>query len=742
MSFRFTKIKNVSTKDSYLTNALDKEIEYLLSFDVQRLLSGFYQNAGLPVKAPRYGGWEDSLIGGHCVGHYMSALTQAYNSPDISDKQRDRAYDILVGLCKGFEECQNKVGTGLIWGAKSIGNIEAQFDNVEREKTNIIKEAWVPYYTLHKLIAGLCSIYNLTGIQIAKTVVSRLSDWVYRRTETWTEEVRKNVLSVEYGGIGEALFDVFSITRKKIHFTAACAFMEEDFYDKVLSQGKDILDDLHANTTIPKILCALRRYEISGERRYFDVSEKFWDIVINRHTYVTGGHGEWEHYGKDFILDGERTECNCETCCAYNMLILSRKLFSHTGEKKYLDYYERTYINSILSSQNPETGMTTYFQPMGTGYFKVYSSPYDHFWCCTGSGMESFSKLCDSMFYLRDDGAVCVAMYFDSVYSTKQGSVQVKADLLGGGRVQISCSSPTKLMLRIPDWAKSYSVNCDAQKEGGFIVIDGAQEVELQFEMTLERHSLPDNDRAFAFTYGPFVLSAVLSDEDMVQTTTGVIVSIPERRIPKSDVVLTDVSVEDYFADSSRHILQKGNSFIFTDCAPQLVFTPHFYKHGVRYGIYFRFYGKDEQTTDVGNGEKIDFIQPGYGQYECDELHDMREENSYSQTGEETFRANCGGYFEYDVKVDTSADNSLLVILAKKDNGKSLKISAGQDVVCDIILDYTGEEEKYTLSFPLGGSVIAGNAFKKGANARMSDVVTIRFEGDAPVRDKILVLAK
>ena len=180
-------------------------------------------------------------------------------------------------------------------------------------------------------------------------------------------------------------------------------------FEKVLNAkaGDNVLNDHHANTTIPKFMGALNRYIVYRDNDnvdvdiYLEYSKAFWDLVVSNHTYITGGNSEWEHFGEDNLLAAERTNCNNETCNSYNMLILTKKLFMITGDVKYADYYENTYLNSILSSQNPETGMTMYFQPMDSGYFKVFGERYNKFWCCVGSGMENFTKLGESFITIK-----------------------------------------------------------------------------------------------------------------------------------------------------------------------------------------------------------------------------------------------------------------------------------------------------------------------------------------------------
>ena len=388
-------LADLTMTDAYTVNAFSKEVEYLLSFDTDRLLCGFRENAKLDTKgAKRYAGWENTLIAGHSVGHYLTAVAQAYQNPTLTAAQRSALEGKIKALLDGMRVCQqnSKGKPGFLWAGqiKNANNVEVQFDLVEQGKTNIINESWVPWYTMHKIVQGLVDVYNATGNETAKTIASDLGDWTYNRASKWSAQTHNTVLSIEYGGMNDCLYELYEITGKDTHAVAAHYFDETNLHEAVLKGGRNVLTNKHANTTIPKFIGALKRYivldgkTVNGEKidasRYLEYAEAFWDMVTTHHTYITGGNSEWEHFGEDDILDKERTNCNCETCNSYNMLKLSRELFKITGDRKYMDFYEGTYYNSILSSQNPESGMTTYFQPMATGYFKVYSSPYDSFW--------------------------------------------------------------------------------------------------------------------------------------------------------------------------------------------------------------------------------------------------------------------------------------------------------------------------------------------------------------------------
>lgn len=619
-------LSRVKLTDAYFKNATDRETDYLLSIDTDRMLAGFRENAGLDMKgAIRYEGWENLLIGGHTFGHYMTALCQAYESATVELSAKEGLLKKLEEITFGLKECQDAIGTGFVFAAPVLdGNIEKQFDNVEELKGEIFTEAWVPWYTMHKIIAGLVSCAELginlpkdekvKGVsKIALETVSKLGDWVYKRVSGWDEETHKKIFIIEYGGMNDCMYDVYSLTGKEEHLTAAHAFDEEPLFEKVLDSksGENVLENIHANTTIPKYVGAMKRYLITGEAIYLEYVKKFWNYVISDHTYITGGNSEWEHFRKDRMLNEKRTNCNCETCNVYNFLKLTKLLFMATGDVIYADKYENAFTNSIMSSQNPETGMTTYFQPMASGYFKTYGKRFDKFWCCTGSGMENFSKLGDSFFYESED-SVIINQYVASEITFEGNSLTINADLCQSDEVTLSFAEDfnKKLLLRVPDWSTKVPeiiLNCsalDMAKEGGYAVINGpikaGCEVRIKLFEGVKAYNLYDGKSTLAFKYGPYVLSACLGNKDMVEGKTGVNVTIPEaavfekKYIPSEseNVKLLSAEPEEFMKDADKYMVKNAGedlSFTLSGTDSILRYIPHFKQHKERYAIYLTF---------------------------------------------------------------------------------------------------------------------------------------------------------
>ena len=776
MSMRKNKafsLRNVTMKDSYLINAFEKEVMYLTAFDTDKLLAGFRETAGVDMRgAERYPGWESMLIGGHTLGHFMTACVRCCESANCKEADRQEMLQILKRLAEGLKECQTKANTGFLFGAiiHDKNNVELQFDYVEENKTHIITQAWVPWYTMHKLFEGLVSVVNMdvegelaeSIKETTKEVTSRLADWTYGRTSSWDEALHKVVLGIEYGGMNDCLYDVYLITGKEEHLSAAKAFDQVELFEKVLKAGAgdNILNNHHANTTIPKFVGALKRYMVTGEEKFFAYAEHFWKLVTENHTYITGGNSEWEHFGEDNILNKERTNCNCETCNVYNMLKMTKLFFMITGDVKYADWYENTFINSILSSQNPQDGMTTYFQPMASGYYKVYGERFNKFWCCTGTGMENFSKLQESFYFEKEDSLI-VNQYMSSKVIFKGVEIEQQANVPAKDLVKfiIKGALEGKILLRLPYWLADeaeIAVNgCEypytivgAENGKGYALIEGpftaGTQIEVRLPMKVVAYNLPDGQNTYAFKYGPVVLSALLGTKDMIDSTTGVNVTIPSNRIIESKyvpsrkefVVVAEGTVEEYMANIEKHLVRQGEELEFelqgTDAT--LTYVPHFSQHKERYGIYFEFIDKQTAITDADNVKaernRIDTVQPGYGQYENDAFHNMTESGTGSvgtTLGGTNRYAKAGGSFSYTMEVDPEGTN-LLVTFKTSDAGKGIEILAGGKSVYMEVLEAQGEEEYFDVLIPLPKEVLK-KSYGRFYNCRDRKALDFEFRG-------------
>jgi uncharacterized protein len=560
---------------------------------------------------------------------------------------------------------------------------------------------------------------------------------VANRACEWTDEIQATVLTVEYGGMNDCMYDLYKLTGNSRHLEAAHRFDETSLFE-ALREGMDVLKGKHANTMIPKFIGALNRYLTLGEseRSYFEAAVNFWDTVVYHHSYITGGNSECEHFGESDVLDSKRTDVTCETCNSYNMLKLTKELFKLTQDIKYADFYERTYLNAILSSQNPDTGMTMYFQPMATGYFKVYSSPFEHFWCCTGTGMESFTKLNDSI-YFHADNRLYVNQFVSSKLHWQEQNVTItqSTTLPRTDTVQLAVETiqPKQLALhiRVPYWAvdgMEVTVNGEGVSpvlERDYVILNrmwkDGDTIGLRIPMKVAYSRLPDSPIVIGLQYGPIVLSAALGNEDMVESKTGVNVSVATRRmILKDYIVPQGMSVEEWLDRFDEHVIRQGEDLTFslkhTDEDERLVFTPHYRQHHERYGIYWSLLeeGSDELKKHVEKAERgrrmrvatIDAIQIGNDQYELE--HQVQGEQTYSGTWEGLNGriVEAGGWLSYHMKVQPGA--ALAVTFNHMHTNRSLDIFIDGELLATEIFPQEWKRMFYERIFVIPDPLTAG----------------------------------
>ena len=641
------ELDKVQILDNYYLSAQKSDIAFLKKMDTARLLAGFRTTAGIDTKGVRpYGGWEDSLLGGHCVGHYLTALAQAVKV--TGDKElKEKSQTLIAGL----EECQKKLGTGFLFGAKveDKEDVEKQFDILEGKKKG---ETWVPWYNMHKVLAGLVDTYKYTGNETALLVAEKLGDWIYERVSKWDLKTNQKVLETEYGGMNDCLYELYSYSHNKHHLEAAQKFDEKALFLMAAKGEKNCLDGKHANTQIPKFIGAIKRYNVLkqlGEAKqedeaYLVDAEKFFEMVVKRHSFVTGGISVMEHFRKDYHLDEIRTQTNCESCCAHNMLKLAKELFKATRKKEYADYYETTLRNAIMGAVKTESGAASYFTPMATGYYKTFGEEEPEknmFWCCTGSGMENFTKLGDSI-YFRANDTLLVNQYVASKVTWEEKNLVLtqKSDVTKSEEISFVLNalhdkeiSDVAIALRIPDWmhgeATIYVNGAEKMTAAGnseYVLLERNWEdgdvIRSKYPMSVESVGLLDQDAVFAFRYGPTVLAAKLGKEKMGEATwAGIDLTAPLYKVvgnecrkdtiaygePKTTELLDnetltiqeETSVNEFVSHIERYLVRDTESETLsfhlkgtdadTTFENGLQFVPFNTLNDERYGIYWYF---------------------------------------------------------------------------------------------------------------------------------------------------------
>jgi DUF1680 family protein len=512
-------LADVDLLESPFLHAQRMTEKYLLSLAPDRLLHNFRVNAGLTPKAPVYGGWEsdatwaDINCHGHILGHYLSACAHAYRS--TGDSRFKARIDYIVGE---LDACQKAAGTGLICAFPDGPKLVAAHLRGE-------KISGVPWYTLHKIYTGLRDACLLADSVTARAVLLRFADWAVVATRSLTDTQFEAMLAVEHGGMNEIFADLYVMTGSADYRKMAERFSHKAILEP-LARGRDYLDGLHANTQIPKVIGFNRVHEIGGDAKYGDAAAFFWRTVAHTRSFATGGHGDGEHFFPmaDFANHVFSAK-GSETCCQYNMLKLTRALFLRDPKADYADYYERTLYNGILASQDPETGMATYFQGARPGYMKLYHTPENSFWCCTGTGMENHVKYRDSI-YFHDDRALYVNLFIPSSVTWRAKGAELTQTTAfpdaASTAFQWKLAKPTDLTLKLrhPGWSRSAIVlvnGVEATRSvnpGSYVDItrrwhDGDR-VELRLAMEVAAESAPAAPDIAAFTYGPLVLAGAL----------------------------------------------------------------------------------------------------------------------------------------------------------------------------------------------------------------------------------------
>ena len=502
--------------------AADYNRAYMMRIAPDRLLHTFRLNAGVASSAQELGGWEEphGELRGHTTGHYLSGCAlRAASAGDAEIKARGD--EMVAELAR----CQNKLASG---GYLSAFPLEL-FDRLDKGT-----RVWAPFYTYHKILAGLLDMYFHAGNKQALEVASGMAAWADEWSASKSEVHMQEILREEFGGMSEALYSLAAATNDERWAKVGDRFNKKEFLTP-LAQYRDELRGLHMNTHVPQVIGAARRFELTGDPRFHDVAEFFWYAVARTRTYATGGSSNNEHWltspgrlAAEWRVATHHQEC----CCAYNMMKLTRHLYSWTGDPRYFDYYERNLFNHRLGTIQPETGHTVYFLSTAPGAWKGLCTEDKSFWCCTGTAFEEYSKLNDSIYY-RDERGITVNLYIASELDDHERAIGLRQDTRFPDEPRTSFTitkapaSAWTLRLRIPSWTSAAAVKVNGRLleatpgAGSYLSISRAwkkgDRVDLELPMSLAAEPFADEPREQAFLYGPLVLAGDLGAQGLTE---------------------------------------------------------------------------------------------------------------------------------------------------------------------------------------------------------------------------------
>ncbi|MFO1019481.1 MAG: glycoside hydrolase family 127 protein [Planctomycetales bacterium] len=727
-------LAQVKLLDGPFREACLRNRAYLLSLDPDRLLHAFRLTAGLPTSAKPLGGWEalNVEVRGHTLGHYLSAL--ALTSASLADDELKRRADSLVAE---LAKCQAALPAKGAHPGFLAAFPEEFFDRLEARKP-----VQVPWYTIHKIMAGLLDVHQQCGNAQALEVVRGMADWVASRVDRLSPEKMQQILEVEHGGMNEVLANLAAITHDPKHLRLAEAFNHRRIVDP-LAQGVDALNGLHANTQIPKIVGTAREYELTGLQRYRDLSEFFWERVALHRSYAIGGHSDREHFFPVDQFAGHLSAETTETCNTYNMLKLTRHLFAWEPSARVMDFYERALYNHILASQDPRTGMFVYLTSLKPGHFKTYSKPEDSFWCCVGTGMENHAKYGDTI-YARGADSLYVNLFIPSEVTWTEKQLTLRQDTTFPDsditRLTVTTAQPQELsiLVRSPGWTPSgaiFTLNGQPLEirgtPGSYVTIrrrwQTGDRLEVQLPMTLRAEPLPYAPKTLAFVYGPIVLAGQLGTKDLPSpyaTSQVDQIGLPDPHAP------VFVSGDGKILDRIEKVPNQTLTFRTRGLGqPQdVTLIPFFRTHHQRYSVYWSLYSPQEWERHQAElaavearrreieARRIDEVHPGEQQSETD--HHLQGMNTQAGPFQDRkWRHAAEGWFSWDLKVAPSDVPQVLTCTYwGSDTGRTFDILVDGQKIATQTLSMKRPEEFIDVDYPLPPELL-----------RNKQKVTIRF---------------
>ncbi|MDC7683449.1 glycoside hydrolase family 127 protein [Asticcacaulis sp. BYS171W] len=699
-------LKDVRLLPSPYLSAVEANTKYLMFLSPDRLLHNYHKFAGLPVKGEIYGGWESDTIAGEALGHYLSALSLMYAQTGNPECVTRINYIIAE-----LEKVQAAHGDGYAAGFMRKRKDASIVDGKEifpeimagdiRSAGFDLNGCWVPFYNWHKLFAGLMDAQTYAGIDRGIPVAVALGGYIEKVFAALDDAQVQKVLDCEHGGINESFAELYTRTKDPRWLALSERLYHKRMLDP-LAAKEDKLANNHANTQVPKLIGLARLYEITRKSQYQTASGFFWERVVNHHSFVIGGNADREYFFEPDTVSAHLTEQTCESCNTYNMMKLTRHLYSWSPDASWFDYYERAHLNHMLAHQNPATGMFTYMMPLMSGTAREFSEPENSFWCCVLSGIETHSKHGDSI-YWQQDKTLFVNLFIPSKVewtaqkaafelTTKypyEGAVALKLSKLSGAKT-------FTVAVRIPAWAKGHTLMVNgkpalAKTDKGYALITrkwtAGDVVTLDLPLELRFETTAGNDTVVALLRGPMVLAADLGAADKPWEGDAPALVGSDLLGSFTPVSLTEAVYQ------SKGIGRPGD----------MTFRPFYSQYERRTAVYFNRYNDAEwaeaqvayraeqaRLKDLAN-RSVDVMHLGEMQPERD--HNLTTGgNSYPVVyrGRNGRDARTGGFFAFDLKV--SKDNKD----AKNDPGP-LVLQA----------TYWGSEFNRSFTIEIDGTVIA-----------------------------------
>lgn len=742
-------LTDVRLLDGPFRDAMLRDQHFLLGIDLDRLLYSFRANAGLPVSAQPYGGWEAPTVElrGHSAGHFLTACSFMYAG--TGDKRFKDRVDSTVAALRIVQDALPAKG---FHNGYLSAFPEEFIDRVEQRKP-----VWAPYYTLHKIMAGLLDAYLYCGNNDALMMVNRMAAWVKFRMDRLTHDQQQAMLRTEFGGMSDVLANLYAVTGNPDQLNTARLF-DDQFLFRPLLQKQDSLDGLHGNTQFPKMIGAVHEYELTGEQSYYDIAKFFWERVALSRSFVIGGNTNDESFFPIGQFSKNLGSASTEACNSYNMLKLTKELFELDPTDVKMEFYEQVLFNHILASQDPSSGMMCYYVPLKPGAFKTFSTPDSSFWCCVGTGMENHAKYGESI-YFHTERDLYLNLFVASELRWKEKGLTLRQVTRfpeeEATHVSMRLKSPARfnLKIRYPIWSKPITVKINGTAvrvdahQGSYLSIDrvwkNGDRVDLTLPMDLRLKRMPDDDHVGAVLYGPVVLAGDLGQSGLEEVKQyGP--SAPEMRKAAPITIPAFVSTGDPRKQLSP---VSGEPLTFETHGlgkPHDVVLKPFYKiFKDRYSVYWDFLTPGEWDARVTEQRSVESRRKEIERLTVDAVDiDSREnERLHGFKGEKVRehwfdsrrgRESKSGWFRYTMK--PSGDDSLILVCTFRGSEGPLR---SFDILVDSvrIADQSLEihpGELFDFEYPLPASLTRGKneitvLFRAHPNAFAGAVFDVRL---------------
>ena len=739
---------DVTLLDGPLKKARDLNIQTLLQYDCDRLLAPYRKEAGLEPRAKTYPNWDG--LDGHVGGHYLTAM--AMNAATGNEECRRRMeYMISELLLCADANIKNHPE----WGKGYVGgmpNSERIWSSFKKGDFRVYSGSWAPFYNLHKMYAGLRDAWLYCGNEQAKQLFLGFCDWAIDLTAGLTDDQMEQMLGNEHGGMNEVLVDAYAITNNKKYLDVAKRFSHRRLLIP-MSQRQDNLDNMHANTQVPKVVGFERISELSGDESYHNAADFFWDIVTGERSLAFGGNSRREHFpSKEACIDFVNDIDGPESCNTNNMLKLTEDMHRRNPEARYADYYELATFNHILSTQHPEHGGYVYFTSARPRHYRNYSAPNEAMWCCVGTGMENHGKY-GQFIYTHVGNALYVNLFVASELSWREKGLVLRQETafpygessrititnVQGSKVK---GQRSKILVRYPGWVKPGAFKMKVNGEAvdvitgpsSYVAIDRKWKkgdvVEIEFPMHNSVKYLPNVPEYIALMHGPILLGMKTGTEDLAHLIAddsrfGQYASGKKLPIDQAPILVPGDNIAE-IANQLTPVAGKPLHFTLNTKMENGIHNelqPFFEIHDSRYMIYWlaltekthKDYlaqiAREEQERQALEARTVDKVQPGEQQPETD--HKMETDRSNTgNTNDVFFRdARDGHYFSYLMQTGGQTDLTLRLRFWGQDEWRTCEfdIMIDDQLICSVNNTHKWRTSQFkTEDYPIPADLLKG----------------------------------